>query len=40
MAFHSGLNEKQKGYDDFQTAINLGFDLLKEAEYSKCINFW
>lgn len=35
-----GLEEKQKGCDDFQKAIDLGFEILKEAEYDKCRNYW
>lgn len=35
-----GLDEKQKGCDDFQSAIDLGFEILKEAEYDKCRNYW
>jgi len=39
LAFY-GLNEKQKGCDDFQKAIDLGFEILKEAEYNKCKTYW
>jgi len=35
-----GLDEKQKGCDDFQKSIDLGFEILKEAEYNKCSDFW
>ncbi|MFD1292594.1 tetratricopeptide repeat protein [Lutibacter holmesii] len=35
-----GLNEKQKGCDDFQKSIDLGFEILKEAEYNKCKEYW
>jgi len=35
-----GLDEKQKGCDDFQKSIDLGFEILKEAEYNKCKDFW
>ena len=35
-----GLNEKQKGCDDFQKCIDLGFEILKEAEYDKCKEYW
>ncbi|MBT8317571.1 MAG: hypothetical protein HKP59_08085 [Lutibacter sp.] len=34
------LDEKQKGCDDFQKSIDLGFEILKEAEYNKCKEFW
>ena len=35
-----GLNEKQKGCDDFQKSIDLGFEILKAAEYDKCKEYW
>lgn len=35
-----GLGEKQKGCDDFQKSIDLGFEILKEAEYDKCKDYW
>ena len=35
-----GLDKKQKGCDDFQKSIDLGFEILKEAEYKKCKDFW
>jgi tetratricopeptide (TPR) repeat protein len=35
-----GLNENQKGCDDFKKSIDLGFEILKEAEYNKCKDFW
>ena len=35
-----GLDEKQKGCDDFQKSIDLGFEILKEAEYNKCKEYW
>jgi hypothetical protein len=35
-----GLGEKQKGCDDFQQSIDLGFEILKEAEYDKCKDYW
>jgi len=39
LAFY-GLGEKQKGCDDFQKSIDLGFEILKEAEYNKCKEYW
>ncbi|MCU4156792.1 hypothetical protein J1N10_12450 [Carboxylicivirga sp. A043] len=35
-----GLGEKQKGCDDFRTAIDLGFEILEEAEAYKCKGYW
>ncbi len=35
-----GLGEKQKGCDDFQKSIDLGFEILMEAESYKCRDFW
>jgi tetratricopeptide (TPR) repeat protein len=35
-----GLGEKQKGCDDFQKSIDLGFEILKDAEYNKCKDYW
>ncbi len=35
-----GLKEEQKGCDDFQKSIDLGFEILKEAEYNKCREYW
>ena len=35
-----GLKEEQKGCDDFQKSIDLGFEILKEAEYNKCKDYW
>lgn len=35
-----GLNDKQKGCDDFKKAIDLGFEILKEAESYKCKDYW
>ena len=34
------LDEKQKGCDDFKKAIDLGFEILKEAEAYKCKDYW
>jgi hypothetical protein len=34
------LDKKKKGCDDFQKSIDLGFKILKEAEYNKCKEFW
>ena len=34
------LDKKQKGCDDFQKSIDLGFEILKEAEYDKCKEYW
>lgn len=35
-----GLGEEQKGCDDFKQAIAMGFEILKEAEYNKCKDYW
>ncbi len=35
-----GLGEKQKGCNDFQKSIDLGFEILKEAESYKCRDYW
>jgi hypothetical protein len=37
---HYALNEKQKGCDDFKKAIDLGFEILQEAEAYKCNDYW
>lgn len=34
------LGEKEKACDDFYTAIELGFSILKEAEKDKCAGYW
>ena len=35
-----GLGKKEEACGDFYKAIELGFDILKEAEYEKCAEFW
>jgi hypothetical protein len=39
IAFYA-LGEQQKGCDDFKMSIDLGFEILKEAEYNKCRDYW
>lgn len=39
LAFY-GLGEEQKGCADFKKSIDLGFEILKEAEYNKCKDYW
>lgn len=34
------LGNKQKGCDDFQKSIDLGFEILKEAESYRCRDYW
>jgi hypothetical protein len=34
------LGRKEEACDDFATAINLGFDILRIAEQEKCAEFW
>ncbi len=35
-----GLGRKEEACTDFYKAIELGFTILKEAEYEKCSEFW
>jgi hypothetical protein len=35
-----GLGREEKACADFFRAIELGFEVLKEAEYEKCSTFW
>jgi tetratricopeptide (TPR) repeat protein len=35
-----GLGEKEEACGDFYRAIELGFVILKEAEYEKCAEYW
>ena len=35
-----GLGKKEEACRDFYRAIELGFEILKEAEYDKCAEFW
>jgi tetratricopeptide (TPR) repeat protein len=35
-----GLGKKEAACKDFYKAIELGFDILKEAEYEKCAAYW
>jgi tetratricopeptide (TPR) repeat protein len=35
-----GLGEKEEACGDFYRAIELGFVILKEAEYEKCATYW
>ena len=35
-----GLGKKEEACEDFYRAIELGFEILKEAEYEKCAEFW
>jgi tetratricopeptide (TPR) repeat protein len=39
LAFYE-LGEEQKGCADFQKSIELGFEILKVAEYNKCKEYW
>jgi len=34
------LGHKERACEDFNRAIELGFDILKEAEYEKCAEYW
>ena len=34
------LGKKEEACADFSTAINLGFTILKQAEWSKCAQYW
>lgn len=34
------IGEKEKGCEDFNKAIELGFSVLRIAEQEKCIDFW
>jgi len=34
------LGDKEKACEDFYRAIELGFHILKEAEYEKCAAYW
>mgnify|MGYP006296505907 CR=1 FL=1 len=34
------LGKKEKACADFNTAIELGFTILRQAEWSKCAEFW
>lgn len=35
-----GLGNKEEACRDFYRAIELGFEILKEAEYDKCADIW
>jgi tetratricopeptide (TPR) repeat protein len=35
-----GLGKKEEACADFYRAIELGFSVLKEAEYEKCAEYW
>jgi tetratricopeptide (TPR) repeat protein len=35
-----GLGKKEQACEDFYRAIELGFTVLKEAEYDKCSTYW
>ena len=37
---HYSLGERKKACDDFNKSIELGFEILKEAEYNKCKSYW
>jgi tetratricopeptide (TPR) repeat protein len=34
------LGHKEQACVDFYRAIELGFDILKQAEYEKCVEYW
>ena len=35
-----GLGEKERACNDFSKAIELGFSILREAEYQRCSEYW
>ena len=39
LAFYE-LGFKEQACSDFYRAIELGFTILKEAEYEKCADYW